>query len=559
MPFRDWQPMSEVGKPEVRPQTQRQAQTETSAAPDASKRSRLVAKLTRLRGPIAAIAAVGAVLGGFVGYWNAYRTVRDSVAPAAVTSAVPAIDAASQSVSVAVLPFANLSPEKADEYFADGISEELLNVLAKIPGLRVSARTASFQFKGKDTSAREIGRQLGVGYVVEGSVRKAGSQVRITAQLVKVADGFQAWSETFNRDLKDIFAVQDEIALRVARVLQLRIRGGEKLVAGATRNPAAYEAYLRARETYRGDENSAMEAMRLMQQAVALDPDFALAHGELAEFYVGNANRGLAPRDKAFPMARAEAERALALDERTVAAHHALAEYAFHYAWDWDESDRHMRRALAIDPNYYPALAHQAAHELARGRLDSALDAARQAEERHPLSDRTGTQEVLIAMKRYDEAIQLARAELAEHPGLKDSLDTIGVALFQSGQRDEGLRILEERATANAGSPLNLAILGWAYGRAGQATKANAVLQRLADMGKRRRISPFLMAWVYAGLDNREQAFAELEQAYEQRNPLMPFIGAAWQFDSLRGDPRFRSLLKRMKLDTYFPEPPAPR
>jgi TolB-like protein/tetratricopeptide (TPR) repeat protein len=549
--------MSEVGKPEVPSRTQPPAPTETSAAPDASKRSRLVAKLTRLRGPIAAIAAVGAILGGFVGYWNAYRTVRDSVVPAAVSSAVPSQEPASGTASVAVLPFANLSPEKADEYFSDGISEELLNVLARIPGLRVSARTASFQFKGKDTPAREIGRQLGVGYIVEGGVRKAGSQVRITAQLVKVADGFQVWSETFNRDVKDILAVQDEIAGRVAKVLQLRISEGDKLAAGATRNPAAYESYLRGREAWNGEESGARETVRLLQQAVSIDPDFALAHGKLAEVYVSLANGGFEPRDKAYPLARASAERALALDPRNVPAHNALAEYAFHYAWDWDESDRQMRQALAVDPNYYNALVHLASHEMARGRLESALDATRQAEERNPLIDTTGSQQVLIAMKRYAEAIRLARKELADHPGSKDSLDTLGIALFQAGQRDEGLRILEERASANAEPPVNLAMLGWAYGRAGQATKANAVLQRLAEMGKARRISPFLMAWVYAGLDDRERAFAELEKAYERRNPQMPFLGMFWTFDSLHDDPRFRSLLKRMKLDTYFAESPT--
>jgi adenylate cyclase len=544
--------MSEEGKPEASSQTQPQAQTETSAAPGASKRSRLVAKLKRLRGPIVAIAAVGAVLSGFVGYWNTYRAVRDTVTPAVVTSADSSTAAATAAASVAVLPFANLSPEKADEYFSDGISEELLNVLAKIPGLRVSARTASFQFKGKDTSPHEIGRQLGVGYVVEGSVRKAGNQVRITAQLVKVADGFQVWSETFNRDLKDIFAVQDEIAGRVARVLQLRIGEGEKLAAGATRNPAAYEAYLRGREAWNGEESGAREAVRLLQRAVSLDPNFALAHGKLAEDYVGLANDGLEPRDKAYPLARASAERALALDPRNVPAHNALAEYAFHYAWEWDESDQNMRQALAVDPNYYHALSHLASHEMARGRNDSALDATRQAEERNPLSHTTGSQEVLIRMKRYDEAIRLARKELAEHPASKDTLDMLGIALFQAGQREEGLRILEERATANPESPWNLAMLGWAYGRAGQATNANAVLQRLADMGKTRRVSPFLLAWVYAGLDDREHAFAELEKAYEQRSPQMPFIAATWTLDSLHDDPRFHSLLKRMKLDTYF-------
>jgi len=547
--------MKKARKPEV-PSPAKSGQ---DAAPAESRESRLFARLKRLRGPIAAIAAVGAVLGGFVGYWNAYRTVRDSVAPTAVTSPALATDTTSASASVAVLPFANLSPEKGDEYFADGISEELLNVLAKIPGLRVSARTASFQFKGKDTLAREIGRQLGVGYVVEGGVRKAGNQVRITTQLVKVADGFQVWSETFTRDLKDIFAVQDEIAVRVARALQLRIGEGEKLAAGATRNPAAFEAYLRGREAQNGEESGARESVRLLQEAVSLDPGFALAHGKLAEAYVGLANAGLEPRDKVYPLARASAERALALDERNVQAHNALAEYAFHYAWEWDESDRHMRRALAVDPNYYSALSHLASHEMARGRLDSAMDATRKAEERNPLSDTTGTQQVLIAMKRYDEAIRLARKELAEHPGSKDSLDMLGVALFQAGQREEGLRILEERAAAQPNSPWPQAMLGWAHGRAGETNKARAALEKLDTIGKTRRVPPFILAWVYAGLDDREHAFAALEQAYDQRNPQMPFFGVFWPFASLHDDPRFRSLLKRMKLDTYFPETPTPR
>lgn len=545
--------MSEAGKPEA----PSPSQAPTNAAPAGSKASRLFAKLNRLRGPIAAIAAVGAVLGGFVGYWNAYRTVRDNVAPAIATSAAPSPVATSGTASVAVLPFANLSPEKGDEYFSDGISEELLNVLARIPGLRVSARTASFQFKGKDTPAREIGRQLGVAYVVEGGVRKAGTHVRITAQLVKVADGFQVWSETFNRDLKDIFAVQDEIAGRVARVLQLRIGEGEKLAAGATRNPAAFEAYLRAREAWNGQESGARETVRLLQQAVRLDPEFALAHGKLAEVHIGLANAGFEPRDTAYPLARASAERALALNDHVVQAHSALAEYAFHYAWEWDESDRYMRRALAVDPNYYNALSHLANHELARGRYDSALDATRKAEERNPLTDTTGSQLVLIVMKRYDEAIRLARKELAEHPGSKDTLDTLGAALVLAGQREDGLRILEERAAVNPESLWHQAMLGWAYGRAGQTNKARAVLQRLADMGKTRRVSPFMMAWVYAGVDDRDHAFAELEKAYEQRSPQLPLVAAFWTLDSLHEDPRFRSLLMRMKLDRYFPESPT--
>lgn len=547
--------MKKAHKPGVPSQTK----ARQDAAPVESRESRLFGRLKRLRGPIAAIAAVGAVLGGLVGYWNAYRTVRETVAPAAVTSAVPATDPASASASVAVLPFANLSPDKGDEYFADGISEELLNVLARIPGLRVSARTASFQFKGKDTPAREIGRQLGAGFVVEGSVRKAGNQVRITTQVVKVADGFQVWSETFNRDLKDIFAVQDEIAVRVARALQLRIGEGEKLAAGATRNPAAYEAYLRGREASNGEESGARERVRLHQEAIRLDPGFALGHAALADSYVELAKAAPEQRDKAYPLARASAERALALDERTVLAHIALAEYAFNYAWDWDESGRQQRMALAIDPNHYHALGHFSTHELARGRIDSALDAARKSEERNPLAGTTTSQWVLIAMKRYDEAIRLARKDLADHPGGTDRSGLLGVALFLAGRREEGLSVLEETAAAEPNSPWPQAMLGWAYGRAGETKKARDVLQRLTDMERMRRVSSFLLAWVYAGLDDRDHAFAELEKAYAQRDRGMPEIASYWTLDSLHQDPRYRSLLKRMKLDTYFPETSAHR
>jgi tetratricopeptide (TPR) repeat protein len=215
--------------------------------------------------------------------------------------------------------------------------------------------------------------------------------------------------------------------------------------------------------------------------------------------------------------------------------------------------------ALAIDPNHYHALGHFSTHELARGRFDSALDAARKSEERNPLAGTTHSQWVLIAMKRYDEAIRLARKELADRPGSKDGLGLLGVALFQAGRREEGLRVLEERAAAQPDSPWSQAMLGWAYGRAGQAAKARAVLRRLTELGRPDGVTPFKLAWVYAGLDDRDHAFAELERAYAQRDGAMPLLAAYWTLDSLHGDPRFRSLLKRMKLDTYFPETHAPR
>ncbi len=192
-------------------------------------------------------------------------------------------------------------------------------------------------------------------------------------------------------------------------------------------------------------------------------------------------------------------------------------------------------------------------------RFDSALDAVRKAEERNPLFGTTERQWILIGMKRYDEAIRLARKDLADRPGSKESLRYLGVGLVLAGRHDEGLRVLEENAAAQPDSPSSQAMLGWAYGRAGQAAKAHAVLQRLADIGKTRRVSPFQVAWVYAGLDDRDHAFAELERAYEQRDGEMPLLATYWTLDSLRDDPRFRSLLQRMKLDMYFPASPTRR
>jgi tetratricopeptide (TPR) repeat protein len=191
--------------------------------------------------------------------------------------------------------------------------------------------------------------------------------------------------------------------------------------------------------------------------------------------------------------------------------------------------------------------------------LDSALDAARKSEERNPLAGTTYSRWVLIAMKRYDEAIRLARKELADQPGRKDRLGVFGAALVLAGWREEGLSVFEETAAARPDSPWSQAMLGWAYGRAGQAAKARAVLQRLTGTGRPDAVTPFMLAWVYAGLDDRDHAFAELEKAYAQRDPLMPEIAAFWTLDSLHDDPRYRSLLKRMKLDAYFPESPTPR
>ncbi len=461
------------------------------------------------------------------------------------------------SKSIAVLAFTNLSDDKGNEYFSDGISEELLNVLSKVPELKVSARTSAFHFKGKDTPIPEIAKQLGVAYVVEGSVRKSGDRVRITAQLIKAADGFHVWSENFDRELKDIFAVQDEIAGLIAKNLQLKLDAGNVASVGGTKNMAAYEAFLKGRQAWNSDTASGYrEAVPHFLQAIELDPDFALAHGALAEAYVSLANEGQEPAKKMFPLARASAERALALDNRIVQAHTALAEYAFHYEWDYEKSDRYLQQALAVDPNYSAAHDRLSGHLLIRNRLKEALAECSRAKELNPLDVHADASWTLVLLKRYPEAIEAGRRESALNPQSTNPRQNVALAMFHSGKEKEGVSLLEELVEQNPGEPTVCADLGWAYGRSGQPEKARAVLDRMRAMSATRFISPRLLAIVASGLNDRDLALAQLARAFELRDPYLPDIGNDPAFDPIRTDPRFRDLLKRLKLDVYFPDTP---
>jgi tetratricopeptide (TPR) repeat protein len=266
-----------------------------------------------------------------------------------------------------------------------------------------------------------------------------------------------------------------------------------------------------------------------------------------------------ASREQNFAQAKAAAEKALSLDDRVVQAHNALAEYAFHYAWDWEAEDRHMQRALAVDPNYFLALSHYGNHETARNRLESGLAAHLKVKSLNPLSGVGQIALTLTLLDRHDEAIRVARENLAEHPNSGRARFGLGYALFHGGQREEGLRMLEDAVARLKEDILVNANLGWAYGRAGQKDKALAIFKRIeaAQVGGGRERSLVLLAFIAAGLDDRDRVMALLERAYAERDPGMPFIGAWPAFRPLHGDPRFRALLGKMKLDTYFPEPPA--
>ncbi|MGB0133430.1 tetratricopeptide repeat protein [Dokdonella sp.] len=478
-----------------------------------------------------------------------------SVSPAA--GATGADTPAVADKSVAVLAFSNMSDDKQNEYFSDGVSEELLNVLARVPGLKVTARTSSFFFKGQNVPIPEIGERLGVAYVVEGSVRKAGNKVRITAQLIKASEGFHVWSETYDRELDDIFALQEELASSIAKELSGAIGISQTSVAatGTTRSVPAYEKYLKGRQawnltTHAGD----LEAVEYFKSALALDPDYAMAHGALAEAYVSLANDGVEPASKVFPLARASAKRALAIDPDNVQAHTALAEYAFHYDWDWAASDRHIEQALAADPNYAMAYSRHAGHLSARNLLEDGAAADQRARELDPVNQNSLRSSNLLYRRHYAEAIEAANGELADNSSSNVARTNLGQALALSGKPDEAVEMFRAMAIETPEDLRVQANLGWALGLSGQAELAGAILRQLTTLADTHFVSPLSLAMVALGIGDHDRVFVELEKAREVRDPMLPFIGYAPFWDPVRGDPRFRELLRQLNLDEYFPE-----
>ena len=483
-------------------------------------------------------------------------SVAASAAPAEPKEAPGAANAvAATGKSIAVLPFENHSASGENAAFlADGIQEDLINTLSRVPSLTVIARTAVLPFRDTKTPMAQIAAALRVTHLVEASVQRAGDRVRINVQLLRASDGQTEWSQRYDRTLSatNIFDLQEEITQAVAATLQLQLgaKAGERLVTGTTENLAAYETFLKGRQQY--TDRHPAEAVRLLKEAVHLDPDYALAHGALAEAYVSLAIIGFAPAKEAFPLSQASARRALELDDHVVQAYTALAEYDFHYAWNWAEAEKSMLRALAIDPNYAIAYARHAGHLAAWGRFDEARAAEERGAKLSPQRRNFSGLGVLMAQRRYQEVLD----RTADQDGSDNNviLSVRGIALFMSGRQAEGLVRLERAVKLEPDSLDNQAILGWAFAQDGQTAKAREILQQLQKAARGRYVSPMLTAQVAVGLDDRDLAFAQLQQAFDLREPTLPDIGFDLTYDPIRSDPRFRDLLKKLKLDVFFPE-----
>jgi adenylate cyclase len=473
--------------------------------------------------------------------WRPWRaTTRETANASAI---------AESAKSVAVLPFVNMSADKNDEYLSDGMTEELLNVLAKVKGLRVPGRTSSFAFKGRteDGIFRKVGEELQVKTVLEGSVRKAGDKLRITAQLINVADGYHLWSETYDADMKDILAVQSDVAQRVVRALQVQlgIEEARTLAQTPTQNPEAYRLYLLGRYHFaKFTREGWAAAIRSFEQALQIDPTFVLAYCGLADTY-GWCGGQILPGREAWAKEKDLALKALALDPKLAEAHLSLATALFS-SRDYAGSVQSLDRALALDPNLALAYDQYGWTLLSMGRPDESVEKERKALELDPLNSLLNTDLGLFLQmaRRYDEAVVELRKTLELDASNALAHVQLAWCLHWKGQTADALAEFK-KATTLDDLPWYVGSLGFAYAAVGDQANAEQILRDLDELAKTRYVSPAARASVYLGLGEKGKALDWLEKALEDEDPMLWWYKSDQLYDTVRNEPRFQAIAKR--------------
>ena len=457
--------------------------------------------------------------------------------------------------SIAVLPFTNMSADPEQQYFCDGMAEEIINALAALDGLHVASRTSAFQAKAKDFEITEIGVRLKVGAVLEGSVRKAGNRLRVTAQLINVSDGYHLWSERYDRDMDDVFAVQDEIARSVVEKLKVKLLGEHDapLVTRPTDNLEAYTLVLKGRYYFTKASGTALEkGLECFTQALAVEPAYAQAHAGIGMVHAVRAVTSFAAPQEAMPMAKEAALKALAIDETVADAHFAMAYVLDRGEWDWEGAEREYRRALELNPADTLARGTYGQLLTTLGRADAGIAECRHAVERDPLSlvNRFGLTFVFCLSRRFDAALNEARAAVELEPTYHLFYLALGWSLAGLGRYGEAVEAFTQATILAPGDPLSQGSRGWALGLAGQRQAARVILGDLERRRSHGYFSGVLLARVSLGLGDLEQAIAWLQTAAEERDALLPFSNVWFTYDPLRSDPRFQALLRRKN----FPE-----
>jgi TolB-like protein/Tfp pilus assembly protein PilF len=453
--------------------------------------------------------------------------------------------------SLAVLPLKHLTDDPASDYFSDGITESLMASLSRIDGLKVISRSSAFRFKGQEIDPREVGKQLCVAAVLEGSVLRDENSVRVAVRLVSTGDGRVLWaSDSYERNLSDILDLQDEIARQVAAGMRFKLDGEntQQLTRRYTEDVEAYQLYLRGRFFWnKRTPEGLRKGIEHFEQAIKLDPNYALAYAGLADSYAllglysGGLQPKLQPKDY-FPQAKAAAQKALELDDTLAEAHTSLAYARYYYDWDWAGAEAEFKRAIALNPNY--ATAHQWYGEYLfyMQRFDESLAQINRAHELDPFSLVINYElaSPYFYMRRYDQAIKKYREAMEMDPHFPLASYYLAVCYEQKGMFDEAINTFgNEKGSAST-------TLGHIYAVSGRRREAQNILHVLMKAPK----SPYLIARVYAGLDDKDQAFAWLEKAYEDRDERLVMLKVDQLLDSLRPDPRFQDLLRRVGLAT---------
>ena len=457
--------------------------------------------------------------------------------------------------SIAVLPFVNMSPDPENEYFSDGLAEDVINALTQVEGLRVAARTSAFNFKGSNKSIHEIGDRLNVNTVLEGSVRKLENRLRITAQLINVADGYHLWSEQYNRQMEDVFEVQDDITKAIVAKLRVGLARDSKqtLVRRHTDNLKAYNLYLKGRHFWsQRTPEGLRKGMEYFQKAIELDPSYALAHAGLAESYSILGVYGLVPRKEVESKATAAAAAALELDDQLAESHFARGLIKFWYDANWPSSETDFKRAIELNPEYALSYGYSGLILAMTGRSDAAIKEAKQAQAIDPLSPFIDTLAGLTfyMLGQYSEAVRECRKGVEIAPDYVVALWIIALSYVRLSQCERAVGTMEEAVSASKRAPIFVGMLGYVYAKSGMTKQAQNLITELTTRSTKEYVAAFCFLAVHIGLGDKEAIFEWLRKAHDEGlDPVSVWATLKPDLDLLRSDSRFTRLLRQMNLE----------
>lgn len=454
--------------------------------------------------------------------------------------------------SIAVLPFTNMSNDSGQQYFSDGLADGILNSLAHLNGLRVCARTSSFKFKGTDVNIKEVGEKLGVRTILEGSYQRKGDSVRITAQLINVEDGFHFWSEQYDENMDDIFALQNKIAEAIAAKLEITLLDKDKALAKKpTPGKEAYDLYLKGRSSWNlRTPPELKKGIDFFQQAIKLDPKYAAAYSGLADCYTAlGYGSFISPKD-AFPKALEFATKALELDSTLAEPHASLGYYRFYYDWDWAAAEQELRAAIALNPNYELGYDWYGYYLTAMKRYDEAKIIFKKAIELDPLSVpfRTDISFCYYYTGDYDNAIKKLQESIRMNPKFMLAHIWLGRTYQVKKMYPEAVKEYKKALEVTPDWPVALSQIGNVYGVSGNKAEAQKILESLVALSSNKFVTSYGVALVNMGLGDKEKAFEWLNKAYEERSHWLVWLRSDPRWDSIRTDKRFIELVSRVGL-----------